>query len=253
MLQNKNIFFVLILSIIISACSSTSVRRSENYEKHLHTCFSMAVIPASAESYTVAAFGKKTRNENYEYLLEDVITSVATDKLREKGYKAKIFSKRIAHDNKISSEIYKIQEDSKGALSKIYKANNPNLNEKEAYKTKAKLTNNFSKLYQIADADLAVLLEYSMHNKTSGALAADLLIGSLSSRLVGGSSNTGPAEGATLRLSIFNLKTNELVWANIISTSSGLGSLLTTKSNKEVEQKRVAYILDKLLKDLPNR
>lgn len=240
---------LLLVAIVLSACSkTTAIRYHKDFQTHISKSQSLIILPATIEAVTVDVGEKKTRNHNYESLVEDVIIDQLREKLSKKGYRTRFLSKREIHNNKLSRNVLSFKEDYNNKITDLYKtilweeekANNVNLFLERPAKEIAK----------ISDSNLAIFIEYHLKTRSSGACAKDMTLAILSSAL-GASSNREPAEFLSVRIAIINLDNGQFIWSNFASAGFGTFSGVFNKSSQALEISRLSEIFDTLLKDFP--
>ncbi|MDA0967513.1 MAG: hypothetical protein O2970_11220 [Proteobacteria bacterium] len=238
---------VVVSLLFTTACvSNTTVRSKTNYENTLKAKETIAVLPSTAEVYTVG-FGKKERMYDYEAGLEELINRELIPLFKEKGYNVRNLRKADIHDKGISRKVVDLKESYHPKIRNLY---TPVLMKKElALNTNVKVDDKASsELKDATEADVISVVNYTGTVQTNGARA----LGFAMDVLVGGST---AAETSTLTVSLLDADTGELLWSNLSSVakdlfSSGLSNL---SEQEEVDKKNINRLGKNLLRNLPDR
>lgn len=238
---------VVISLLFTTACvSNTTVRSKSNYENELKAKEKIAILPSTAEVYTVG-FSKRERMYDYEAGLEELINTELLPLFKEKGYNVRNLRRSDIHEKGISRKVVDLKESYNPKIKSLY---TPVLMKKElALNTNVKVDEKASnEVKNATDADVISVVNYTGTVQTNGAralgFAMDVLVGSSTA-----------AETSTLTVSLLDADTGELLWSNLSSAakdlfSSGLSNLST---QEEVDKKNINRLGKMLLRNLPDR
>ncbi len=244
----KMIRLLIVASLLFTtACvSNTTVRSKSNYEHELKAKETIALLPSSAEVYTVG-FSKKERMYDYEAGLEELINTELLPLFKEKGYNVRNLRKSDIHKKGISRKVVNLKENYNPKIRRLY---SPVLMKKElALNTNVKVDGTASrKIKDATEADVISVVNYTGTLQTNGARALGFAID-----LLAGSSSA--VETSTLTVSLLDADTGELLWSNLASAgkdiiTSGFNNLST---QEEVDKKNINRLGKYLLRNLPDR
>ena len=212
----------------------------------------MVVLPPLVEVNTIDVGGKATREHNYEYQLEQIVTEVLVEKLHSKGYAVKPVTKKEIHDLKISRKILAFQEEYQQEINKLYTP--LAWEEKKAFVIDTSLKSAVKDLGDSTHSDVIVFVEYAARNKTSGATAKDTLIG-LFVPGGGGNSIEDASQFVSIRVALIDATNYNILWSNI--TREGYSAFMSAFDNMssidKADRRRLNQLCDVLLAKLPKR
>jgi hypothetical protein len=256
----KNIFFILLLLTLTSACSSkTFVRAAPDYSLILTKQKVASILPPEIEVNQVDALNKKNRAYNYEEKVEDIITDILVNSMRDKGYNISLLPKAKISTSKLSKDLVDTKDEFNDLMGVLY--TDGAWSREKAYSIDYKIPTTMA-FNQTIGTDLVVLLSIYSESKTSAAIAKDFTSEVLKSALIsvatGGrsysySSNAEPAEVTIVRLAILNAANGQVLWTHSVSSSSNMisNTVNSFSDSDKVDRDRFTNIINIALKDLP--
>ena len=223
------VILLAVISIVFIGCASTtSVRHASNYRSTLETNKNLAVLPTESLVYETQMSGSK-RLYDFEYNIEGIIADQIIPILRDKGFNARLLTRKDLHDQKLHEQISRLEDRFKEVDQKIYKQDY--IEEKLAFNIDDSIGEvGFSSEIK-SKIDLVVISKYSRKIKSSGSQAFGLVMAAFNQR-------TEPADVASLKIVIIELKTGKIVWANTATmiNASFISSATKSEENKEIKE-----------------
>jgi hypothetical protein len=228
--MNISRFLLLVfIAITASACANnTTQRHVPEYRSILGQNRNILILPPEVVVYSVESSGSKKRMYDYEYNLESIIIDQMIPTLQNKGFSARLLSRKEIHEQNLHEEVAR--------LNGIYGTNRDELyvnkNVGQAAATIGSKNN----------SNLLLLTDYARSIKTSGLktlnVMTDLFLGTRTS-----------AEGdvAVVVVGIIEAKTGRIIWAN---HEKDIRSSFSSSSDKKVETAQIKYITSNIFKPL---
>ena len=120
MIKVRVILLSLVSVIFIGCASTTSVRHTGNYKSALEINKNLAVLPTEALVYETQVSGNK-RLYDFEYNIEGIIADQIIPILRDKGFNARLLTRKDLHDQKLHEQVLRLEDRFKEVDQKIYK------------------------------------------------------------------------------------------------------------------------------------
>lgn len=240
MIKVRVILLALVSVIFIGCASTTSVRRTSNYKSALEINKNLAVLPTEALVYETQVSGKK-RLYDFEYNIEGIIADQIIPILRDKGFNARLLTRKDLHDQKLHEQVLRLEDRFKEVDQKIYKQYY--MDEKLAFNIDDSIGEVGFSAEMKSKIDLVVISKYSRTIKSSGSQALGLLMAAFNQ-------TTEPADVASLKIAIIELKTGKLIWAN---TATVINASFISSATKSEENKSIKEFILAVLKPLTEK
>lgn len=212
-------------AFVFIGCSTTTVRHSKDYQSYLDESRNYVVLPPEATVSEIDISGTGKRLYNFEYNIEIIIAEQIIPILNDKGFRAKLLTRKDIHDQKINIAINRLDEEYQEISKKLYKEES--ISEDKAFNIDMNVGNIISIPASQNNADIAIIASYIRSIKSSGSQALGF-----AAALVGHGSE--PADIAKLQIAFINAKTGEILWVN---RSAKIYSTFFSSDSKELERK----------------
>jgi hypothetical protein len=240
--MNISRFLLLVfIAITASACvNNTTQRHVPEYRSILGQNRNILILPPEVVVYSVESSGSKKRMYDYEYNLESIIIDQMIPTLQNKGFSARLLSRKEIHEQNLHEEVAR--------LNGIYGTNRDELyvkalwEEKDAFAINKNVGQAAATIGSKNNSNLLLLTDYARSIKTSGLktlnVMTDLFLGTRTS-----------AEGdvAVVVVGIIEAKTGRIIWAN---HEKDIRSSFSSSSDKKVETAQIKYITSNIFKPL---
>jgi hypothetical protein len=224
-LKNKLLAGVL---LIFTSCAPITTRQTSNYKEVIARYNTMALLPVEVEINSVDAGGKTKRFYDYEYHLESLIKDNIIPEMKLKGFKISFLSRKDAHDKGIYNEVLQLRQKYNEEMKVLH---GPKFKEKNASSIDVNFGQFATRIGEVENADLLMIVDFSGYARTSGAVALSFLTG-----MVTGIYSGGPSAGSSMLISIIDSKTGKLLWNN---TALEADALFTSSSNNRAKQDKI--------------
>lgn len=218
---------VLLISVtfLLNACAMPTVRKVSTFDTDFKSFSNYLILPAQAEIGTLDFNNNLTRNDNYEYFVEDYINEISPNLFNEIGLNSKFVSKAQLHDLKLSRYYSIISDSINDHLNALYGVN---LKSKEAasnidvYKVDYAdvLNKNFN-------SDVIVLIKYNGYVVSTGKK----MMQAFSRALIGISDNK--ADQFNVSVIMISPKTSSIIWTNRYNEFRGMELLSFDKKKAD--------------------
>ena len=188
----------------------------------------MALLPVEVEINSVDAGGKTKRFYDYEYHLESLIKDNIIPEMKLKGFKMSFLSRKDAHDKGIYNEVLQLRQKYNEEMKALH---GPKFKEKNASSIDVNFGQFATRIGEVENADLLMIVDFSGYARTSGAVALSFLTG-----MVTGIYSGGPSAGSSMLISIIDSKTGKLLWNN---TALEADALFTSSSSNRAKQDKI--------------
>ena len=223
----KNKFLVVVL-LVFTSCAPITTRQTSNYKEVIARYNTMALLPVEVEINSVDAGGKKKRFYDYEYHLESLVKDNVIPEMRLKGFKISFLSRKDAHDRGIYNEVLQLRQKYNEEIKALH---GPKFKEKNASSIDVNFGQYATRIGEVENTDLLMIVDFSGYAKTSGAVALSFLTG-----MVTGVYSGGPSAGSTMLISIIDAKTGKLLWNN---TAREADAFFTSSSSNRARQDKI--------------
>lgn len=209
------IITALMLVLFISACSQTSVRHHEDFEKVAKNVNSVVIIPADVEIELINFDGENEQLEEKSQFIKSKIYELAKARLISESLEVIDFDfkKEIELDEEFSYAITQAKEAWKAAKEDMYKT--ATVPEKKKTQFKSSLGSVLNSIAEKTNADSALLIYYSGFEKSKGMIAKDIassvLVGVLT---LGAVVPIQATEGAFIDIALVDTTSGKIIWAN---------------------------------------
>lgn len=248
-----NIFAAFAVIVMVSACGPkmTTTRSNPKCLEAISCAKHAIILPPEVSANSQDSSGNLKKLHNYEYQLEETITEVLTDILKEKNIPVRNISRRDIHDMKASRKILAFREDFQDNIKKLY--DKDFWPEEKAFAIDTKLSQEIRDFQKQTKADLIFMVEYFSKAKTRGAKTMDFASG-MALALVGAQKQYDPKDSdeyVEVRLSIIDARDYRILWAQ--KNWAGYGSMFTGKDIKKTDTKRMKKMFAEMLKDISKK
>lgn len=245
-----NIFLFLIFVNSLTSCTkTTTIRRSEAYTSFYNKSQNIALLPVLVQINKIDIAGKKIRQHDFEYAVENISEDVLLEQLKGKGLKVRFVSKKEIHDIKSSKEYLIASELYSETINRLYTP--IAMEEKLAFAIKAPLDKRIETFCSAINSHFLIFTEYYVRSKTSAANTANFV-----ASLFIPKNTTTPddyAEYGELRLGIIDCNNPSLIWSNYVAEGYGVFSGFFGGSAEKVEKKRLENLAKLLLNPLDKK
>jgi hypothetical protein len=209
--------------LLLSGCNYTSVRQTFNYKEIIAKYNTMVLLPVEVEINSIDAGGKTKRFYDYEYHLESLVKDNVVPEMRLNGFQISFLSRKDAHDRGIYNEILQLRKEVKEKMSSI---NHDKLKiENDAYSIDVNFGQYATRIGEVENADLIMMVDFSGYARTTGAKIVGLL-----------TNNPQPVAGSKMNITIIDAKTGDLLWNN---TAHEEDVFFTSSSNNRTRQDKI--------------
>ena len=223
----KNKFLVVVL-LVFTSCAPITTRQTSNYKEVIAKYNTMALLPVEVEINSVDAGGKTKRFYDYEYHLESLIKDNIIPEMRLKGFKISFLSRKDAHDKGIYNEVLQLRQKYNEEMKALH---GPKFKEKNASSIDVNFGQYATRIGEVENADLLMIVDFSGYARTSGAVALSFLTG-----MVTGIYSGGPSAGSSMLISIIDAKNGKLLWNN---TAHEADAFFTSSSSNRAKQDKI--------------
>lgn len=233
------IIFLCLMALFASSCTkTTTLRHAENYKSSIERARQVLVLPPVVEVNTVDVAGKKTRMDEYEIHLCDVIRERIILALEKKDLRARVLRAKDINDLGLYRPLNALRESYDKIAKDLYKKHLWKV--EEALVVDRSVKEKAAIFAEKTSSDILVFIDYSRNSQTSGAIVRDLAM-----QMLIGSSYGSSEPNAHIIIGFIDAHNGQFVWSNLGSVFEGS---ISFSDPKKSDIKHIDVIVNATLK-----
>ena len=209
---------VVLVLVMLSACTTTSVREHPTLESQLLDVDSVLIVTPAVTVEQINFAADNERLVELEMSLQRELTALARNALEARGFEIVDFDLEaaIAEDENLAYAVTQAEDGFEEAKKTLY---DEPLTEDEKRKFQVSVGTAVNLISEKSGADAVLLIHYIGYRKSKGHVAKDVAVGVLSGLLLGVVPTSASAT-SYVEVAFIDGVTGDVLWTNIFSAAS---------------------------------